>query len=69
MRLNADRDRCISSGQCVMAAPDVFDQDDDGVVSLKTGTPPPEVTEDVRRAATLCPAMAITIAEASPLEG
>ena len=36
MRVNADRESCIGSGQCVLDAPDVFDQDDDGVVSLKT---------------------------------
>lgn len=60
MRLTVDRDRCISSGQCVLAAPGVFDQDDDGVVSLKTAAPPPEAAQDVSRAAALCPAMAIT---------
>ena len=64
MRVHADRDSCISSGQCVMTAPDVFDQDeDDGVVSLKTGTPPPELAQDVRQAAAMCPAMAITLTE------
>ena len=63
MRLNADRDRCISSGQCVVTAPGVFDQDDDGLVSLQTAAPPPEAAQDVRRAATLCPAMAITITD------
>jgi ferredoxin len=64
MRVHADRDRCVSSGQCVMNVPDVFDQDEDeGMVVLKTGTPPPELAEDVRRAVTLCPAMAITVTE------
>jgi ferredoxin len=64
MRVHADRDSCVSSGQCVMNAPDVFDQDeDDGVVSLKTDTPPPELARDVRRAAAMCPAMAITLTE------
>ena len=64
MRVHADRDSCVSSGQCVMTAPDVFDQDeDDGVVSLKTDTPPPELTRDVRQAAAMCPAMAITLTE------
>ena len=64
MRVHADRDSCVSSGQCVMNAPDVFDQDeDDGVVSLKTDTPPPELATDVRRAAAMCPAMAITLTE------
>jgi ferredoxin len=64
MRVHADRDSCVSSGQCVMNAPDVFDQDeDDGVVSLKIDTPPPELARDVRRAAAMCPAMAITLTE------
>jgi len=64
MRVHADRDRCIASGQCVMTVPDVFDQDEDeGLVSLKTSTPPPELADDVRRAAALCPAMAITLTE------
>jgi ferredoxin len=64
MRVHANRDRCISSGQCVMTAPEVFDQDEgEGVVLLKTGTPPPELAADVRRAVMLCPARAITLAE------
>jgi ferredoxin len=64
MRVHADRDSCVSSGQCVMNAPDVFDQDeDDGVVFLKTDTPPPELARDVRQAAAMCPAMAITLTE------
>jgi ferredoxin len=64
MRVDADRDICISAGQCVMSAPDVFDQDEDnGVVLLKTGTPPPELADDVRRAVALCPARALTLRE------
>ena len=44
MRVHANRDTCISSGQCVATAPDVFDQDeDDGVVILKTDAPTPEL--------------------------
>lgn len=64
MRVHADQGRCVSSGQCIMNAPGVFDQrEDDGVVFLKTDTPPPEFDEDVRRAATMCPALAITLTE------
>ena len=64
MRVHADRDSCVGSGQCVMNAPGVFDQDEDeGLVSLKTETPPPELASDVRRAAAMCPAMAITLTE------
>ena len=32
VRVQADRDVCISAGNCVMAADAVFDQDDDGIV-------------------------------------
>jgi ferredoxin len=64
MRVHVDRDSCVSSGQCVQAAPDVFDQDEDaGMVILKTDTPPPELAADVRRAAGLCPALAIRLTE------
>lgn len=64
MRVHADRDSCVSAGQCVLSAPGVFDQDEDqGAVLLKTDAPPPELAEDVRRAAALCPAMAITLTE------
>jgi ferredoxin len=63
MRVHADHDICISSGQCVRTVPDVFDQDDEGVVMLKTDAPPPELAEDVRRAVAMCPSMAITLAE------
>jgi len=34
MRVTVDQDRCIAAGQCVAAAPDVFDQrDEDGMSS------------------------------------
>jgi ferredoxin len=47
-----------------MNAPGVFDQDEDeGLVSLKTETPPAELASDVRRAAAMCPAVAITLTE------
>ena len=32
VRLSADRDDCIASGNCVMISDVLFDQDDDGVV-------------------------------------
>ena len=64
MRVQVDQEKCASSGQCVMTAPDVFDQRDfDGVVSLRTDRPSPEQTEDVRYAASICPSRAITVTE------
>jgi ferredoxin len=62
MRVIIDQDKCVASGQCVLAAADVFDQrDEDGIVVLLNDTPPAQRADDVRRAATLCPARAITV--------
>jgi ferredoxin len=62
MRVAVDQDRCIAAGQCVAAAPDVFDQrDEDGVVVLLKATPDADEVGDVRRAAAVCPALAIQV--------
>jgi ferredoxin len=62
MRVAVDQDRCISAGQCVAAAPDVFDQrDEDGVVVLVKATPDAAEEDDVRQAAAVCPALAIQV--------
>lgn len=61
-RIEVDEDICVGGGQCVLAAPDVFDQrEDDGVVILLTAQPPQERLEAVRRAEILCPAAAIRV--------
>ena len=62
MKVAVDTDKCISSGQCVLAAPEVFDQrDEDGLAVLLNPSPPAELAVNVRQAATLCPAAAITV--------
>jgi ferredoxin len=62
MKVTIDMDRCVAAGQCVLAAPDVFDQrDEDGVVVLLNPSPPTESADAVRTAAALCPALAITV--------
>jgi ferredoxin len=62
MRVIVDQDKCVASGQCVLAAGAVFDQRaEDGTVLLLDAAPPPELHEAVRRAAALCPARAITV--------
>jgi ferredoxin len=64
MRIEFDEPRCIAAGQCVMAAPDVFDQrDDDGVAIVLTETPGPDHHDAVREAASVCPAAAIRLVE------
>jgi ferredoxin len=62
MKVAVDTDKCISSGQCVLAAPEVFDQrDEDGLVVLRNPSPSADLAADVKQAATLCPALAITV--------
>ncbi|GGM24869.1 MULTISPECIES: ferredoxin [Micromonospora] len=60
VRLRVDRDVCCGSGNCVLTAPEVFEQDDtDGLVLLRVAEPAPQSVERVRRAVDLCPAGAI----------
>ena len=62
MRVAVDQDRCVSAGQCVAAAPDVFDQrDEDGVVVLVNAAPDAADEDGVRQAAATCPALAIQV--------
>lgn len=62
MRVTVDRALCCSSGLCVLAAPDVFDQaDDDGRVVLLLASPPESEESAVEEAAVCCPAGAISV--------
>lgn len=65
-RVRVDQERCIGAGQCVLRAPRVFDQREDGIVVLIDATPPPDQHAAVREAADLCPAEAITIEAGTP---
>lgn len=61
MRIAVERDRCVAAGQCVLVAPDVFDQnEDDGLVILLDAEPVGQ-DEAVHKAAQLCPAQAIRV--------
>ncbi len=58
----ADTDRCIGAGQCVLTAGHLFDQDEDGIVQLLTGTVDTEGDVALaRQAEHLCPAAALKI--------
>ncbi|KMO80654.1 ferredoxin [Mycolicibacterium chubuense] len=64
MKVTVDQNRCVSSGQCVLNAGEVFDQrDDDGVVELLMPEPGPEHIDQTRKAAAACPALAIHLEE------
>ena len=65
MKVAVDQDKCVSSGQCVLNATDVFDQrDDDGVVVLLDEHPPAQHQESVYDAVTRCPAAVIEVHDA-----
>ena len=61
MKVLADRDVCISAGNCVMAAGAVFDQDDDGIVVVLVDDVPEGEEEHVREAVKLCPSQALRV--------
>ncbi|MEX3101581.1 MULTISPECIES: ferredoxin [unclassified Streptomyces] len=61
MQVELEADKCVASGQCVLAAMDVFDQDDDGIAVLLQAEPAADQLDDVREAAAVCPAAAIRL--------
>ncbi|WNI23156.1 ferredoxin [Streptomyces sp. ITFR-16] len=66
MRIDIDRDVCIGAGQCALAAPKVFTQDDDGLSELlpeaeAEGGAGPAAGPMVGEAARACPVQAITV--------
>jgi len=64
MRVEVDAPKCVASGQCVLLAPDVFDQrEEDGLVVLLDETPAPGHHDAVRESAAVCPAAAIRLTE------
>ena len=63
MKITADRNVCISAGNCVMVAAAVFDQDDDGIVVVLVDEVPATEEEHAREAVKLCPSQALRVAD------
>jgi ferredoxin len=63
MRINADRDVCIGSGNCVFAAPELFDQGADGLVALLEPIPDASVEQTARDAVARCPSGALSLSK------
>ncbi|WP_067175314.1 ferredoxin [Microtetraspora niveoalba] len=64
MKISVDETRCCGAGQCVLLAPEVFDQrEDDGVVALLDAEPAERLHPVVREAAAVCPTSAIELHE------
>jgi len=65
MKIHVDRTKCVGSGQCVQNAPTVFDQDAaEGLVVMLVERPGIADEAAARKAAHLCPALAIRVVEA-----
>jgi ferredoxin len=70
VKVEIEPDKCIASGQCVLIAESVFDQnEDDGIVKLHSDATAETVAdgdvEAVRSAAKVCPARAIHVHDAA----
>ncbi|MFD1536567.1 ferredoxin [Nonomuraea guangzhouensis] len=64
MKITVDEEKCCGAGQCVLIAPEVFDQrDDDGIVILLDAEPGADQHAAVRETAAVCPAGAIFLDE------
>ena len=63
MKVQADRDVCISAGNCVMAAGALFDQDEDGIVVVLVDEVPEGEEDSAREAVRLCPSQALQVAD------
>jgi ferredoxin len=59
MRIAVDGDKCIASGACVIAAPNVFAQDEDGIVVVLKEVPEPQFEAEAQAAIRACPASVI----------
>lgn len=64
MRITADSSRCVGAGQCRLAAPGIFDRDDEALVVVADGSPDESELFRVHQAIIRCPTGAITVDDA-----
>lgn len=64
MRVRVNGEKCEAHGECVLAAPDVFDIDEETLVSRVLIEEPDESLQaSVRDAESLCPVQAVLVEE------
>ena len=61
MKVVVDFDLCMGNAQCMLAAPQVFEVRDDGMLYVLQEEPPEALRTAVENAARVCPTQAITI--------
>jgi ferredoxin len=66
VHVRIDQDKCLGYGNCVLAAPEVFEiGDDDGVVHALVEQPDDSLRSKVEQAVAVCPTSALSIASDS----
>lgn len=63
MRVELDQSKCTAAGQCVLVAPNLFTQREDGIAELLQAEPPESERAAAEEAAAICPALAITVVD------
>jgi ferredoxin len=63
VRIRIEPSRCEGFGNCINAAPDIFDMDDEGRVILKLDTVDDSRVDVVRRAVYDCPVNVISFTQ------
>jgi ferredoxin len=61
VQIDTDTDRCIGAGQCVLTAPELFDQNDRGTVVVLDAHPEGRQRKVTDEAAAACPSAAIRL--------
>ena len=61
IRVVVDRDVCQNHGQCVFAAPQVFELDEEGTLEVLQDEVDESLRDVVEEAADVCPTQAITL--------
>ncbi|MEU3169881.1 ferredoxin [Streptosporangium sp. NPDC006930] len=63
MRVNVNAQHCVGAGQCVLIAPEVFDQSDEGTVMVLVETLDDSAQIGAREAVLACPSRSISLTE------
>jgi ferredoxin len=65
MKVRVDPELCAGFGICTGISPEVFELHEDGYATVLVSEVPPELEDLVRRAASQCPAQAISLSDDS----
>ena len=63
MKIVVDWDLCLGSGMCAGIAPDLFELDSEGSMSVRIETPSDDYRTSLETAAACCPVEAISVRE------